>query len=179
MSPRAFRVCLWLLNVVGGVAVLGSYAHGIASHADPGIALWGHLPASMRPMYQLSMLAAAAGYFAFGSFLCFRVPPESTRIAGRFGYGAWLVPHALILVPSTLWMPLTFWYVDAPDNARWIAVRMVLMLVATGSVLLVMGIATMQPKTPRGGWLAALVGAAMFAFHTLVLDALVWPALYR
>ena len=38
-----------VLNVVGGAAVLGSYAWGIASHDNPGAALWGAVPEALRP----------------------------------------------------------------------------------------------------------------------------------
>ena len=130
------RSLLWLVNVVGGLAVLGSYAHGILTHDEPGRALWGGVPESLRPLYQVSMLLATAGYFAFSGFLLFALPTETTRIAGRLGYGALVPIHALFLLASALWMPLTFRYLAAPTPGGWIAVRLVLFATGLGALLM-------------------------------------------
>lgn len=173
------RSLLWLVNVVGGLAVLGSYAHGILTHDEPGRALWGGVPESLRPLYQVSMLLATAGYFAFSGFLLFALPTETTRIAGRLGYGALVPIHALFLLASALWMPLTFRYLAAPTPGGWIAVRLVLFATGLGALALIAALALIDPRAPRWAFGLALGGAVAFAFQTAVLDALVWPALFR
>ncbi len=173
------RLLLWVVNLVGGLAVLGSYAHGILTHEEPGRALWGGVPSSLRPLYQICMLLATAGYFAFSGFLLFAVPPETTRIAGRWGYGALVPIHALFLIASALWMPLTFRYLAAPTTGGWIAVRAVLFATGIGALALIAALATIEPREPRWSWALALVGACAFALQTAILDGLVWPALFR
>jgi len=45
------RVPFLLVNVIGGVSVLGSYAWGIATHPETAGDLWGSIPASVIPLY--------------------------------------------------------------------------------------------------------------------------------
>jgi hypothetical protein len=171
------RLALLWLNLLGGGAVLASYAHGLASSATRA-ALWGGVPASLRPLYTLCMALAAAGYFAFSSYVFFRLDPARTRVAGGFGFGAFHVCYALILLPSALWLPLTARMLDAPGDALWLAIRAVLALVALGSVGLLVALASAQPgPAPLARWIA-LAGAFAFCLQTAVLDALVWPAYF-
>ena len=80
---RDRRVMAWI-NVIGGVAVLGSYAHGIWTHPEITGEVWGGVPEWLKPFYTVSMLTAAAGYLAFTYFLFFRVEPDEARVADRF-----------------------------------------------------------------------------------------------
>ena len=77
------------LNVVGGAAVLGSYAWGIAGHSNPGAALWGGVPEALRPVYTASMLSATGGYLTLFGYVFTQLDPEKARI-GPFGYAALL-----------------------------------------------------------------------------------------
>jgi hypothetical protein len=165
------------LNGLGGAAVLGSYVHGFRTHARPSDALWGGVPRWLRPWYGVSMLLAALGFFGFFTHLAFFVAPDAVLLPG--GYGAYLVLVGLILAPSTLWMPLTFRYAARPGPGAWWAVRAVLMLVALGSAALLVALLATRPAPVTASWLAAVVGAGLFAFHVAVLDAILWPALYR
>jgi len=168
---------LWL-NVIGGLAVLGSYAHGIATHPESRGALWGGVPAALQPAYSLSMLTATAGYFAYSFFVFFRLDPSRTRIAGRFGYRGFHLLYALILVPSALWMPLAFAMIESPGPLLWLAVRGVLGLTAIGSLGLLAALVLVEPR-PRGpAWPIAILGALAFCIQTVLFDALVWPAFY-
>jgi hypothetical protein len=168
---------LWL-NLLGGTAVLGSYAHGLASHPLARAELWGGVPEALRPLYTASMLLAAAGYFAFSFFVLFRLDPERTRVFGRFGFGAFHLLYALILLPSALWMPLTFALLEAPSAALWAAIRVTLALVGLGSLGLVAALASAGPARAPGARALAVAGALAFSLQTAVLDALVWPAFF-
>jgi hypothetical protein len=171
------RSLLWL-NLIGGVAVLGSYVHGLASNPLTRGAVWGEVPEALRPFYTVNMLLAAAGYFAFSFFVFRRLDLARTRVAGGFGYGAFHVLYALILIPSALWLPLTFEMLESPSAGLWLAIRGVLALVGLGSLGLMLALASAGPHQAPGARRAALVGAAFFTFQTAVLDALVWPAYF-
>ena len=56
------------INVLGCVAVLGSYAHGIAPRVDPG-RVWGGVPVELQPVYTASMFAAAFGHLLFSYYV--------------------------------------------------------------------------------------------------------------
>lgn len=167
-----------LLNLVGGPAVLGSYAWGIATHDEPGKTLWGQVPVAIVPLYNLSMLGAAVGYLLFAWFLFFRVDPATATVGAR-GYGVFNALTALALAPSALWMPLTFAHAAHPGPLAWAAVRAVLFLVGAGALGMIVALARLRPVRAPWAHRLALVGAVAFAFQTAVLDALVWPAYFR
>jgi hypothetical protein len=177
-SPQARsarRSLLWL-NLLGGVAVLGSYAYGFAANPLARGALWGGVPEALRPLYTANMLLAAAGYFAFSGFVFFRLDPTRTRVVGGFGFGAFHVLYALILLPSAFWLPLTLEMLEAPNAALWLAIRCVLALVGLGSLGLLVAVASAAPHDAPGARRIALAGCALFSLQTALLDALLWPA---
>lgn len=170
------RLALLALNLVGGSAVLASYVHGIATHAGSAQAAWGGVPESLWPLYTTNMFLAAAGYFAFSWFVLAKLDPERARVAGLSCSPVFLVLYALVLVPSALWMPLTFWMLEAPSVGLWWAIRAVLAAVGVGSVGLLLAIALAAPHDAPGARRTALAGCLPFVLQTAVLDALVWPA---
>ena len=72
--------------VVGGLAVLASYVVGFLTHPDTRWGIWGGVPASLRPLYTVSMLLAAAGFFPMTIYLLFRVDVDNGSLAGVSGY---------------------------------------------------------------------------------------------
>lgn len=167
----------FIINVLGGTAVLASYWHGLSSNPDTQ-ALWGGVPEWLRPLYTVSMLLAAVGYFPFTYLLAFRVDPSNARIAVRFGFDAFNVLYFLIMAPSALWMPLTFAMIAQPTAGLWIIIRIVLALVGGASIALIAALLTLQPRPTGPLYAAAIVGAIAFSVQTALLDALVWPAYY-
>jgi len=125
------------------------------------------------------MILAALGYFAFSYFIFFRVLPGEVSIAGRFGFSLFYVIFLLILIASALWMPLTNLYVANPSTGMWIGVRTVLALVGLGSIALLWALLSLQTKLPSIPYWLAVAGSAYFAFHTAILDAIIWAALFK
>jgi hypothetical protein len=163
------------LNVVGGSTVLVSYALGLDAVA--GEVLWGGVPESLRPLYTVNMFLAAAGYFFFTPYILFRLDPETTRVAGHFGYSIFHVLYALVLFPSALWLSLTAHVVEHPGLGAWAIVRIDLALVAFGALGLLVSLVSLGSAAPRGRMLA-IVGLVPFCLQTVILDALVWPAFF-
>jgi len=164
---------LLIVNLLGGMGVLGSYAYCLASNPATRSQLWGNVPESLRPAYTASMLLAAVGYFAFTYFVLLRVDTR-VRIGDSLGYRAFPWIYAGILAPSALWMPLTFLMFEEPGWALWIAIRVVLGLVGVSSLALIWAIASVKPADPLWARGLALLGALAFAVQTALLDALVW-----
>ncbi len=177
LKLRAQQRSLAILNVLGGLAVLGSYALVFAFPPAIRAGLWGGVPEGLRPLYVASMLLAAAGYFPFTYQLVFAVEPEDFLEAVGLPYRVLHLFYGLILAPSALWMPLTAATLAGVDSL-WSAVLGVLGLVAFGSTVL-LGILVLLALR-RGGarsWVAVAGGAA-FWVQTAVLDALIWPAYF-
>ena len=76
-------------------------------------------------------------------------------------------------------MPLTNVYISNPSPLMWFLVRLVLALVAIGAVALVWAIYTSRGQSPGLSLWLALGGSVYFAFHTGILDAIVWAALFK
>ena len=175
MNPQK-RALIWL-NAIGGSAVLASYAYYLTAHPELGNDFWGGVPGAMRSAYVFSMLMAVAGYFAFTRFV-FRLRPAKARIADRFDYRIFQVIYALILIPSALWMPLTFAMIQDPGAGLWFAIRLTLAAVGVGSLLMVTALLWLEPRTPKVSHRLAVAGSIAFTFQTAILDALVWPVYF-
>jgi hypothetical protein len=173
------QIILLIINVIGGIAVIGSYIIGLSGQAGGANTLWGGVPTSVRPIYGISMILSALGYFAFIYFILFRLVPAEVHIAGKFGFSLFYAIFLVILIASALWMPLTKAYVSNPGTGIWIGVRTVLVLVGLGSIALAWALLSLQTKTPAVFYWLAVAGSAYFAFHTAILDAIVWAALFK
>ena len=168
----------WLaINAIGGAAVLGSYVHGIATHPETRNALWGTIPEELKAVYGVTMWLAAGGYFFFSYYFLVRTDADEVRF-GRFGFGLLNALYALIMVTSTLWMPLTFAYLENPSPGLWLAVRADLLGVAVGSIGLMVALFTMKPRAEGLAGVLALLGLLLFALQTAFLDPLVWPQFF-
>ncbi len=172
------QVVLLIINIIGGAAVIASYVFGLRGQAGGADVLWGGVPPSIRPVYGISMILSALGYFAFIYFILGRLVPDDVRI-GRFGFSIFFAIFLLILVPSAFWMPLTNQYVQSPGTGLWIAVRTVLAVVGLASIGLVWALLALEPRGHGAAYWLAVAGSAYFAFHTAILDAIIWAALFR
>ena len=163
-----------LLNVLGGAAVLASYFYGVMLYDGDAGAAWGGIPDALRPLYIVSMLTAATGFFPMTAHVLLGLPRD-VRLFGRFGWNAFTPLYALILIPSALWMPLTFAYLEAPSPLLWALVRVVLFAVGLASLGVLAAIVTANPRGRPGPRRWAIAGAIAFCIQTALLDALIWP----
>ena len=173
------QIILLVINVVGGAAVIGSYALGLVANPGSGGALWGETSESIRLVYSISMIPAALGYFAFIYYILFRLSPLEVTIANSLGYSTFYWIFIGILVPSALWMPLTFAMIANPSAGMWFGVRSVLVLVGLSSFALLWALLSLNVKEPEIPYWLAVAGSSYFAFHTGILDMLLWPVLFR
>lgn len=168
----------WLaINAVGGVAVLGSYIHGLLTHPETRNELWGTIPPELQAVYGVTMYLAAGGYFFFSYYFLVRTDAEDVRF-GPFGFGLVNALYALIMVGAAAWMPLTFAYLDKPSSALWLSVRVDLLGVGVGSIGLMIALFTMKPRAEGLAGVLALLGLLLFALQTAFLDPLVWPQFF-
>lgn len=151
--------------------MLASYAYGLGEPAFVA-GMWGGVPEAMRPIYTVSMILAALGYFPMTAYMGWRFPARDSA-AARFGYAN--ACYASVLFASALWVPLTLALLDAPSTAAWLAVRLALIVAALGSLGIL--VALLWEPVEAGGWLCklAIAGCVLFCNQTLVLDALVGP----
>jgi hypothetical protein len=175
----AQQIILVIINVLGGAVVIGSYIHGFVTHPGSGNALWGGVTGWLRSAYGISMILAALGYFVFVYFILFRINPSDIQISGRFGFSLFYFIFIGILIPSSIWMPLTHAMVANPSTSLWIWIRIVLVIVGIASCALVWALLSLHPREAGAFYWLAVGGSAYFAFHTAFLDMLLWPLLFR
>jgi hypothetical protein len=165
------------INLFGGTAVLASYAYCLFAYPARAGDFWGGVPVELRSVYAVSMCLATAGYFAFAYFLMYRLKPAAAG-ERRLGFGTFNALYALILLPSALWMPLTFAMLVSPSDGLWWAIRLTLAAVGIGSVGLLLGLLAVRAGSRSVAHTLAVLGALAFCFQTAILDALVWPAYF-
>ena len=173
------HIILLVINILGGAAVIISYIAGLSGQSGGANVLWGGVPSNIRPVYTISMILSALGYFAFLYFIFFRLVPSETTISGIFGFSLFYIIFLLILIPSAFWMPLTNMYVSNPTTAIWISIRTILAIVGLASIALVWALLTLQGKNEGLAYWLAIAGSGYFAFHTAILDAIIWAALFK
>lgn len=178
MSTHRDQWTIGIMILVGGAAVLGSYAHGLLLHAPVAGALWGNVPDALIPYYTASMLPATLGFLLFSYYILFGLDAGSVRIAGRFSYRIFYLLYLLILVPSALWMPLTIQMILAPGPWLWVLIRLVLALVALGALGMLAALFTAGPAARPVSRRLAIIGALAFCNQTVILDALIWPSYF-
>ena len=167
----------WIV-LLGGVAVLVSYAYVLVVDPATRAGLWGDVPQALLPGYVVSMVLAAAGFGAFTYFLFVHVDPDRTRIAGRFGYTLFQGLYLLILIPSALWLPLTSAMIQEPSSLLWLSIRLVLALVGLSGVALLLALLSLRQRQPATAYWLAVAGAVAFCIQTAVLDLFVWTAFF-
>jgi hypothetical protein len=166
----------WII-VIAGSAVIASYAYGFFAHPGALSQMWDVVPGALRAPYVVSIGLATISFFLFTAFLL-RVDSSRVVVGDRWGYTLFLWLYLLILIPSALYVPLGVAMVQRPSSGLWIAIRLVLVLVALGAWGLEVALATMRPREPAALYWLAVAGSAIFAFHTTVLDAIAWPTFY-
>jgi hypothetical protein len=167
-----------LINLLGGTFVIGSYVYGFLTYSNASQILWGGVPAGLRPIYTICMFVAAAGYFALAYFV-FRLDLLETKVFNRFGFEIFNLLYLLVLVPSGLWMPLTLPAIERSSVVLIWIVRLDLVLVAAGSLGLLLAVLNTwpHPSTPR--YILAIVGSAALCIQTMILDAIVWSIYFH
>lgn len=168
------QIILLVINIIGGILVIGSYVLGLKSGSGADV-LWGGVPVNWRKLYTASMIVCAVSYFIFFFYILLNV--ESGSPVATHPWGGWLfhLLFVLILLPSALWMPLTNVMASNPGDLVWIGIRVVLVLVALGSLGITIGLLTLSPRPTGLFYWSSVVGIAWFFLHTGVLDAILWP----
>lgn len=171
------RLTLLMINLIGGVAVLGSYAVGISGHPGQTDLLWGSLPEGVRGLYVANMLPAAIGYLVAFAYLM-AAPPRRLQHAGAPALPALSTVYATFLVSSAAWMPLCWSALDGGREELISLIKLVLVLAGASSAGLLLLLARLSdPPWPRW-WRASLLGMGFLVLQCAVLDALVWPQFF-
>ena len=165
-----------VVNLLGGIAVIGGYIACLTAYPQHGEALWGGVQGGLRIIFIVSMLLAASGYLAF----CFYV----TRLDGLAGnheasVHLWATGiSSVFLLSAALWMPATISFVHLGATIFWVVAVTSLWVTAASLVALTTIFAWNSELPTSLGRYVAILGIAYISFHCLVLDALIWVGLF-
>ena len=154
---------------------MGSYAHGLLINTEFRSELWGAVPDHIRPYYTICMFLAAIGYFFFTGYILQYVSFDTTQIFGCYNFTIINLLYAGFLIPSALWIYMTFAMISNPSVLLWIGIRIILFTVGFSSIGLFL--AFFFSNFEKSSWLfyAGIAGLIPFSIQTMILDAIVWP----
>ena len=168
------KVALILINVIFGSMVLLSYYNGLTKEPQLSAKLWGGVPSILHPIIITFMFISAVGYFFFTYNFLFNVDANKIFFLNRFNYWSLHILYLLILIPSMLWIKLTFKYMMSGNSLDWIFVVIALSSVAIASIFLFLFTIDLNMIAKPFIYLTSIIGVSIFTFHTLFLDGFIW-----
>jgi len=167
------------ISIIGGIAVIVSYIWGFKS----GINLdnfWGGVPENLRGIYTISMLLSAAGFFVFFLYILSNLDGQNSFVPPNFmGDKAFHILFTLILVFSTVWMPLVAVMISSPSTLIWVGIRAGLAIVGLASLGVLILLLSLNPRPTDAFYVSALIGISWFTIHTGILDAIIWAGMWK
>tara|TARA_B100001059_G_scaffold145171_1_gene145116 strand:- start:332 stop:889 length:558 start_codon:yes stop_codon:yes gene_type:complete len=143
--------------------------------------LWGNVDTGLQGFYKLSMLLCVVGMFAVLFFITMSIDNDTKIMNKKYLNGGMdyiTQSLALIVIPSLVWMPLSYMYLIKPSLLLKIAIVVTLTTVGLGGLLLAHTIKNTNPTKMINRNLTyksmAVVGANYLAFHLIFLDAIYW-----
>ena len=124
------------------------------------------------------MFVGALGYFFFTYNFLFNVSTEQLFFK-RFSYWSLHLLYLLVFIPSMLWIGQIIKYIDTGSMVDWVLVVTMLLTVAMASIFLFLFTIDLRVEKNTFIYLASVIGAAVFAFHTLFLDGLIWITFFH
>ena len=162
-----------LVNILGGISVLSSYAICIALYPESRAALWGGVEGSWKTIFTVSMLPASIGYIAF----CFSVISKYADVFSDFlGTYTLGIICAFFLISATFWMPATIAYIKTQQPLWWFVTVSSLWITALSLVSLTVVVFYIYIAKDASLFHKYLVltGLTYITLHCLVLDGIIW-----
>ena len=163
-----------LINLAGGILVLGSYFVGLVYYSDSREKLWGGLVGIWRTIFCISMILATFGYLLFFYYMSFEAGLEGLNHRFDMIYHSPSILCALFLISSSMWMPFTVAYLNGKGRLCWIVGVWSLWVSALSLLLLALSLGFHQRENQQTIWLLGTIGVSYVAFHCTVLDAIIW-----
>ena len=168
------KITLLLINLIFGSMVLFSYYSGLNREPELSLKLWGGVPLVLQPIIVAFMFISAIGYFFFTYNFLVNADANKILFFNKFNYWSLHLIYSLILIPSMLWINRTFIYMNSGNLMDWIFVVLILSCVAFFSIILLLFTIDMHLSSGLFIYLSSVIGASIFAFHTVFLDGLIW-----
>ena len=173
------KITLVLINLIFGSMVLYSYYAGVTKEPTLSVKLWGGVPLILQPFIVGCMFISAVGYFFFTYNFLSNVNPDNVMFLNKFNYWYLHIVYLLVLIPSMLWIDLTYKYMRSGNIFDWYVVVAVLFCVAIASIILFLFTVDTKFDNKSFIYLGSVFGASFFVFHTFFLDGLIWTVFFH
>jgi hypothetical protein len=173
-----YKISLIILNIIFGSLVLFSYYNGVTKNPELSLKLWGGVPKVLHSFIISFMFVGAIGYFLFTTHLLLNIDIDY-KFFGKFNYCFLHLIYLMILIPSALWIDLTFLYMKSNTSINWFYVVSCLSSVAFFSVVLFLFIVDTYIDKSHWLYFYAVIGSLAFVFHTVFLDGLIWTFFFN
>ena len=162
-----------MVQIFGGLAVLGSYAWGLMTHPDTRMDLWGGVTEKERLWYVPIMPTAAIGHLLTIWYLYFKVNPEGIDLPGGFGYHTFTILFAIYLLFAAVWMPMTFSALEG-NHSIVPLMKISLVIVGVACALILACLIIIGPQTSGNLHWWVIFGMSGLVIQTLFIDAIFW-----
>ena len=169
------QVLFLTINLIGGLAVLGSYIIGLGMFPEYREALWGEVRGNLRTGILISMIFAALGYLAFCYVALFQNGLEDFNKSDWFNSYTISILVGIFLISATFWLPSAIAYLHF-SNTYWLVICIVSLWSTAISLAVLLGIViTSDVKIiSSASHYVAIIGIGLITFHCLVFDAIMW-----
>lgn len=163
-----------LVNILGGISVLGSYCVGLIASPNHRQDLWGGITIGLRKTFIGSMVLATVGYLLFLHYMLFHsglhAPADDFLISGYLPS----ILCATFLVSSSVWMPSTLAHISC-RRPFWWGLSLTSLWITSISLLVLTVLVMVQYN--EGQWLSKTIGTIGILYitaHCILLDSVVW-----
>ncbi len=163
-----------LINIIGGIAVLGGYVIALINHPETRNELWGGVPENLRFWITIFMFISAFGYCFAMYYLIFDEGLFLNFFWGKFDYKLIKILLIIFLLTAALWIHTAFIYIESGSKLYWNFVQLELWLTGISAFLIMIGIATAIGVKNSNLHLYSILGLSAISFHCLALDAFLW-----
>jgi|TARA_B100001142_G_scaffold219604_1_gene217798 hypothetical protein len=163
-----------LINIFGGIAVLGGYVIALINNPETRNELWGGVPENLRLWITAFMFISAFGYCFAMYYLIFDEGLSLDFFWGKFDYKLIRILLIIFLLTAALWIHTTFLYIESGSKFHWGLVQFELWLTGVSVFLIMLGIASATKVENSNLHFYSIIGLSTISFHCLILDAFLW-----
>ena len=163
-----------IINVIGGIAVLGGYVIALINHPKTRGELWRGVPENLRFWITLFMFISAFGYCFAMYYLIFQDGLDLDFFGGKLNINFMKGLLIIFLITAACWIHTTFAYLEHGNQILWTFVQLELWLTGITVFLMMIGVATANGVNNSFLHNTSVIGLGIISFHCLVLDAMLW-----
>lgn len=165
---------LIILNVIGGIFVLGGYIFALINNPSTRSELWGGIPENFRPWIVSSMFLSAFGYCYAMKYLLIDGGIPFKFFFDRYETSFILIVQFIFLASAALWIHTTFSYINSPTSFKWILINLELWFTGVSILCLALGIIFINNRPNEISYIVSALGLLVISFHCIFLDAFLW-----